>query len=79
MLTQLIIDPFGTGGPFYVPAVPKHVLQATCETFNGEPCSLFLKVTALMSGDQLNKKKPPAYPMDRISVPVAIFSSEGDT
>ncbi|KAH7934315.1 hypothetical protein HPB49_024862 [Dermacentor silvarum] len=29
--------------------------------------------------DLYGQKKPPAYPVDRITVPVALFSSEGDT
>ncbi|XP_065290922.2 uncharacterized protein [Dermacentor albipictus] len=122
----LLLDPLGNSGYFHLPQALRQVIQAICNMFNGEPCSLFLTLTLLSSPEQSNKtrmsvllshfpigtsyqnlrhivqnyrsknflmydygshknkelygqKKPPAYPVERITVPVALFSSEGDT
>ncbi|KAH7933637.1 hypothetical protein HPB49_014627 [Dermacentor silvarum] len=99
---KLLLDPLGNSGYFHLPQVLRKVIQAVCNIFKGQPCSLFLTLTLISSAEQSNKiyrsnnflmydygssknkdlygqKKPPAYPMERITVPVALFSSEGDT
>ncbi|XP_075530048.1 lipase member M-like [Dermacentor variabilis] len=122
----LLLDPLGNSGYFHLPQALRQVIQAICNMFKGEPCSLFLTLTLLSSPEQSNKtrmsvllshfligtsyqnlrhivqmyrsknflmydygssknkelygqRKPPAYPVERTTVPVALFSSEGDT
>ncbi|KAL1477994.1 hypothetical protein MTO96_002576 [Rhipicephalus appendiculatus] len=50
-----LVDPLGDSGYLFIPDAPKEVTQFVCSILKGQPCSLVLLFTELISSEQLNK------------------------
>ncbi|KAL3243307.1 hypothetical protein MRX96_002372 [Rhipicephalus microplus] len=56
---SLLLDPLGDSRYLFLPDAPKEVVQFTCSILRGQPCSLALLFTRLISPEQLNKTRSP--------------------
>ncbi|KAH7939649.1 hypothetical protein HPB52_015543 [Rhipicephalus sanguineus] len=78
MAEEKLVYPFTQGGYLGSTHGLRELFTAACKIFWSLPCDIGFAVTGTSSPEQLNKVTPPPYPLERIQVPIAMFSSQGD-